>query len=74
MNGRDRDLLDKQMRRVSPAPRNDGVWLLAMTSVFLAGMTLGAFMVAPKSEPQRLAADDSIAALAVPSSALPMAR
>jgi len=40
MTRRDRELLNKQFGRVTPAPRN-GVLILAVLGVFLAGMAVG---------------------------------
>jgi hypothetical protein len=36
----DQELLDKQMRRLTP-PRNDGVIAVLLVAMFLVGMTLG---------------------------------
>lgn len=74
MDGRDRELLDKQMRRLGPAPRNDGAMILALVAVFLAGMTLGAAVFAHNSQPTRFTSNDAMAALSPPSMALPLAR
>jgi len=41
MNQRDRVLLDKQVRRITPTPRHGGAVILAMVGIFLAGITLG---------------------------------
>jgi len=71
MDRRDRKLLDKQMRRVAPTPRNDGAMILALVAVFLAGVTLGAAMFAHKSRPTRFASNDATAAFSLP---LPPAR
>ena len=65
MDRRDRKLLDKQMRRVGPSPRNDGAMILALVAVFLAGMTLGAAMFAHKSQPTPFTSNDAIAAPSV---------
>jgi hypothetical protein len=40
MDRHDRELLDKQMRRLS-APRNDGVIAVVIAVMFLVGVTLG---------------------------------
>jgi len=40
MDRHDRELLDKQMRRLS-APRNDGVIAVLFAVMFLVGVTLG---------------------------------
>ena len=44
MDRRDRELLDRQMSRIQlPVPR-DGVLILAMAGVFIAGLTVGGLM------------------------------
>lgn len=74
MNRRDQELLDKQMRRFGPVPRSDGTIMLALVAVFLAGMTVGAFAFAYKSEPVRVASNSAIATSEAPITALPIAR
>ena len=54
MNRRDQELLDKQMRRLTP-PRNDGVIAMVLAAMFLAGMTLGGVLSAHKTEPIQIA-------------------
>ena len=49
MNQRDHELLDKQMRRLSP-PRNEGLIGVMLAVMFLVGMTLGSVMSAHESE------------------------
>ena len=44
MNRRDRELLDRQMSRIQLPVRRDGVLILAMAGVFIAGLTVGGFM------------------------------
>ena len=51
MNGHDRELLDKQMSRLQPAPRRDGMLILIMTSVFIAGLTAGGLLFTFGSKP-----------------------
>jgi hypothetical protein len=53
MDQRDQELLDKQMRAISPAPRRDGVVIVTVLMVFLAGMTLGGMLAGSASEPAR---------------------
>jgi hypothetical protein len=50
MNQRDQELLDKQMRRLSP-PRNEGLIGVMLAVMFLVGMTLGSVMSVHESEP-----------------------
>ena len=41
MDEHDRTLLDKQMRALNPAPRQDGVLILAIVTVFFGGVIIG---------------------------------
>ena len=54
MDRRDQELLDKQMRRLTP-PRKDGVIAVLLAAVFLVGMTLGSVLSEPKTEPIQIA-------------------
>ena len=47
-------LLDKQLRGITPA-RHDGVMILAIVMVFLAGIALGGALFPRKSEAQQIA-------------------
>jgi hypothetical protein len=53
MDQRDQELLDKQMRAISPAPRRDGVIIIAVLMVFFAGMTVGGILAESANEPTR---------------------
>ena len=57
MNQYDHELLDKQMRRLTP-PRNDGVIAVLLAAMFLIGMTLGGVLSEPKTEPIQIASMD----------------
>ena len=57
MDRRDQELLDKQMRRLTP-PRHDGVIALMLAAMFLVGMTLGGVLSAHKTEPVQIASMD----------------
>jgi hypothetical protein len=57
MDRRDQELLDKQMRRLSPA-RNDGAIAVMLAAMFLVGMTLGSVLSEPKTEPIQIASID----------------
>jgi hypothetical protein len=57
MDRRDQELLDKQMRRLTP-PRSDGVIAVLLAAVFLVGMTLGSVLSEPKTEPIQIASID----------------
>jgi hypothetical protein len=54
MDRRDRELLDKQMRRLTP-PGHEGVIAFMLAAMFLVGMTLGSVLSPPKSEPTQIA-------------------
>ena len=56
MDRRDQELLDTQMRRLSPR-RNDGV-IAALVAMFLVGMTLGGVLSEPKTELMQIASMD----------------
>ncbi len=51
MDRNDLELLDKQMGHISPAPRNNGVLMLAIAAVFFAGVALGGYLFADQGEP-----------------------
>ena len=57
MDRRDQELLDKQMRRLTP-PRNEGVIAVMLAAMFLVGMTLGSVLSPHKSEPVQIASMD----------------
>ena len=57
MDQHDRELLDTQMRRLSP-PRNDGVIVVLLAVMFLVGMTVGSVLSEPKTEPIQIASMD----------------
>jgi hypothetical protein len=52
MNKCDRKLLDKQLRGYTP-PRKDGVMILTLVAVFLAGVTVGGMLFPRRSDPTR---------------------
>jgi hypothetical protein len=54
MDRRDQELLDKQMRRLTP-PRNDSVIAVMLAAMFLVGMALGSVLSAHQSEPIQIA-------------------
>jgi hypothetical protein len=54
MNRRDQELLDKQMRSLTP-PRHEGVIALMLAAMFLVGMTLGSVLAPHKSAPTQIA-------------------
>jgi hypothetical protein len=54
MDRRDQELLDKQMRMLSP-PRNEGVIVLMLAAMFLVGIALGSVVFPHQSEPTQIA-------------------
>ncbi len=72
MDRRDQELLNKQLRRFSHAPKPDGTMILALVAVFLAGMTVGSFAVAYKNDPTRIATLGIVATNETPITALPI--
>jgi hypothetical protein len=65
MNRHDRELLDRQMSRLQHAPRRDGMLILVMTGVFIAGLTAGGLLFTFGSKPSTSTAlDDGRTALA----------
>jgi hypothetical protein len=61
MDHRDQELLDRQLRKVTP-PRHDAILALAIVAMFFAGFTLGGMLVAQEDQPLRIAANDGGAA------------
>ena len=54
MDRRDRELLNKQIRMLSP-PRNDGVIAVMLAAMFLAGIALGNVVFPHQNEPTQIA-------------------
>ena len=54
MDRRDRELLNKQIRMLSP-PRNDGVIAVMLAAMFLAGIALGSVVFPRQIEPTQIA-------------------
>ena len=71
MDQRDQELLDKQLRGFNPPPRNDWIIMLVVLAVFFAGVTLGGFLTAYKSEPMQLASNDATPSIFIPNGAPP---
>jgi hypothetical protein len=70
MTPRDQELLDKQLRGIDSRPP-EGVLMLAIATVFFAGMAVGGFLFAYTDQPSlRIAAND----VAGQTSVLPTAR
>jgi len=66
-------LLDKQLRGVIP-PRHDGAAILAIVTVFFAGMALGGALFALKSEPMQIASYDAAAGIPIVNAPPPTTR
>jgi len=54
MNRRDQELLNKQMRRLTP-PRNEGAIAVMLAAMFLIGITVGGLLSTNQSEPKQTA-------------------
>jgi len=54
MNRRDQELLDKQMRRLTPPP-NEGAIAVMLAAMFLIGITVGSLLSVHQSEPTQVA-------------------
>jgi hypothetical protein len=67
MDRHDRELLDKQLGRIVPPPRNDGVLMLTVAAIFIAGVTLGGALFANEDE-----APAQMASMAAPASHYPL--
>ena len=63
MNRRDRELLDRQMRRFQPSPRPVGLMMLILAGAFLVGMIAGS-IIFTSQQPVQTASTDSKTALA----------
>ena len=70
MDQRDQELLEKQLRSITPARRNDANATIVIVTVFLAGMALGTVLAGKPSAPIMVAANDA----AYSSNALPVMR
>ena len=54
MNRRDQELLDKQMRRLTP-PRNEGAIAVMLAAMFLVDVAIGGVVFPHQSEPTQIA-------------------
>ena len=66
MDQRDQDLLRKQVGRLTPAARNDGVLILATLVVFFGGVAIGGFLFGNERVPTRIAFNDAPPAASYP--------
>jgi hypothetical protein len=72
MNRRDRTLLNKQIGKLTVPPANGPLLMLVVAAVFVAGMTLGGFLVGFRGAPMHIAANDT--RLSLPGAAPPVRR
>ena len=67
----EQELLEKQLHAVAAAPRDNGVLMLAITSVFFAGMAFGGFLFAYNGQPTLHLASSNVRAAVVAAEGLP---
>jgi len=70
MTRQEQELLQRRLRALRPAPRHDGVLMIAAVVTFVAGMALGGVLFGYRSEPTRTASIEA-APLLYPGGALP---
>jgi hypothetical protein len=70
MDQRDWELLDKQMRRSTP-PRNDGIVVLTIATVFLAGLAVGGILFGQESVAERFTGNNAKVASYLPNRSAP---
>ena len=63
MNHRDRELLERQMRRFQPSPHPVGLMMLILAGAFLVGMIAGS-IIFTSQQPVQTASTDGKTALA----------
>jgi hypothetical protein len=71
MDQRDKELLDKQLRRLQFSPRSDGVMVFPFLAAFFTGMALGGFLFAYNGEPVQIASNDATPQILLPNGAPP---
>jgi hypothetical protein len=74
MERRDRELLEKQLRRLTAPPRDNGVLILATLVVFFGGMAIGGFLFGYESVPTRIAVNNVPPAASSPNAPVIMQR
>lgn len=73
MDRRDQKFLSRQLRHMPPPPRREATMMLALVTVFLAGVTVGALMSDYKA-PATQTGERTRTAMSVPAhSTVPMA-
>jgi hypothetical protein len=66
MDRDDLKLLNKQLEHMHQPPRHEGTMMLAITAVFLAGVTVGGFLFAQKSKPPMQTASTEMQLSSIP--------
>lgn len=61
MTRREQELLDKQLRSLSPSPRNDGLMIFAIGAAFVVGISLGGAFLAHGRDPPQIVSNDAMA-------------
>jgi hypothetical protein len=61
MDERDQELLDKQLRYLGSPPRNDGVMILTIIAIFIAGVTVGGALFSHEDDSMQIASNDATA-------------
>ena len=61
MDSRDQELLNEQLQRLQLPPCRDGLMILTIVGVFLAGMTTGGLLFANGTGPQTASSDGKTA-------------
>ena len=59
MNRHDRELLERQMSHAQPAAHRNGILILAMVGVFIAGLTVGGLLFTSGSNPSTSMVSDN---------------
>ena len=74
MTPQDQELLQRQLRALQPAPRHDGVMIIAAVALFAAGIALGDVLAGHRGEPPTRTASIEAPSLLYSGSALPERR
>jgi hypothetical protein len=61
MDERDQELLDKQLRHLGSPPRTDGVMILTIIAIFIAGVTVGGALFSHEDDSMQIASNDATA-------------
>ena len=71
MDRHEQELLDKQLRHIAFAPRNDGVAML-LSAMFFAGMAIGGFLYAYAGTPMRAVGEQTMPNQQIASNEVPI--